>query len=187
MDLVVGVIKQIGFLANDCSKWRKKDEAEKTWDNLKAHFKRATTDLKYQQSAGSSGFANAAQQELANMTANTIDSQATALVNSNTLVEHSNTLCANYAKHMEQLEAQVTGSGGGGGNHLPSVKFVQLLKLIGQRLHYCHSSGIFTHSRDRCIPSKRKNGHKVAATATNRLNGFVTIPAEIAALGLKLK
>ena len=143
--------------------------------------------MKYQQSAGSSGFANADQQELANMTADTIDSQATALVNANTLVEHSNTLCANYAKRIEKLEAQVTGSGGGGGNHLPSVKFVQLLKLIGQRLHYCHSCGIFTHSSDRCIPSKQKNGHKVAATATNRLNGSVAIPAELTAHGLKLK
>ena len=63
VDLVVGVIKQSGLLANDCSEWRKKDEADKTWDNLKAHFKRAAKDLKYQQSAGSSGFANAAQQE----------------------------------------------------------------------------------------------------------------------------
>ena len=88
VDLVVGVIKQSGLLANDCSEWRKKDEAGKTWDNLKAHFKRAAKYLKYQQLAGSSGFANAAQQELANMTADTIYSQANALVNANTLVEH---------------------------------------------------------------------------------------------------
>ena len=123
------------------------------------------------------------------MTANNINSQATALVNANTLVEHSNTLCANYAKRIEKFEAQVTGGGGGGGggNHLPSVKFVQLLKLIGQRLHYFHSCGIFTHSSYRCIPAKRKTGHKVAATATNCLNGSVSIPAELAALGLKFK
>ena len=121
------------------------------------------------------------------MTADTMDSQATALVNANTLVEHSNMLCANYAKRIKQLEAQVTGSGGGGANHLPSVKFVQLLKLIGQRLHYGHSCGICTHSSNRCIPAKRKTGHKVAATATNCLNGSVAIPAELAALGLKLK
>ena len=185
MDLVVGVIKQSGLLANDCSKWHKKDKADKTWDNLKAHFKRAAKDLKYQQSAGSSGFANAAQQELANMAADTIDSQATALVNANTLVEHSNTLCANYAKRVKQLEVQVTG--GGGGNQLPGVKYVQLLKLISQCLHYCHACGICPHSRDRCIPAKHKTGHKEAATATNRLNGLVAITAELAALGLKLK
>ena len=106
VDLVVGVIEQSGLLANDFSEWCKKDKSDKTWDNLKAHFKRAAKDLKYQQSAGSSGFANAAQQELANMTADTMDSQATALVNANTLVEHSNMLCANYAKRIKQLEAQ---------------------------------------------------------------------------------
>ena len=61
VDLVVSVIKQSGLLANNFSEWRKKDEANNTWDNLKAHFKRAAKDLKYQQSAGSSGFANAAQ------------------------------------------------------------------------------------------------------------------------------
>ena len=92
-------------MLDDADEWRKKDEDDKTWDNLKAHFKRAAKDLKYQKSSGSSGFANAAQQELANMTADTINSQATALVNANTLVEHSNTLCANYAKRIEQLES----------------------------------------------------------------------------------
>ena len=45
VDLVVGVIEQSGLLANDCSEWRKKDEADKTWDNLKAHFKRAAKAL----------------------------------------------------------------------------------------------------------------------------------------------
>ena len=116
------------------------------------------------------------------MADDTIDSQATALVNANTLVKNSKTLCTNYAKRIEQLEAQVTGSGCGGRNHLPSVKFVQLLKLIGQRLHYFHYCGICTHSSDRYIPSKQKNGHKVAATAMNRLNGLGVIPAELAAL-----
>ena len=48
VDLVVGVIEQSGLLANDCSEWRKKDEADKKWDNLKAHFKRAAKNLKYQ-------------------------------------------------------------------------------------------------------------------------------------------
>ena len=174
--LVVGVIEQSGLLANDCSEWRKKDKSNKTWDNLKAHFKRAAKDLKCQQWAGSSNFANAAQQELANIAANTIDSQATALVNANTLVEHSNTLRDNYAKRIKKLEAQVIG-GEGGGNQLSDVNYGQLRKLTGQRLHYCHSCGIFPHSSDRCIPAKSKTRHKEAATATNHLNGLVAIPA----------
>ena len=39
VDIVVEVIKDSGILAADCSKWRKRDEANKTWTSVQTHFK----------------------------------------------------------------------------------------------------------------------------------------------------
>ena len=62
VDIVVEIIKDTGLLAADCSKWRKKNEANKTWTSVQTHFKKAAKNLKFQQSTFSGGFANAVQQ-----------------------------------------------------------------------------------------------------------------------------
>ena len=140
VEIVVEVIKDSGLLAANCSKWRKKDEANKTWTSAQAHFKKAAKDLKFQQLTCSAGFANAVQQT-SNLAANNIEQQAAAIDSANTLVQHSNTLCANYEKRVGELEAQVRRGGGGGGYNsgpLPKLTFVLFVNMVDNRLHYCH-------------------------------------------------
>ena len=110
VNIVVEVIKDSGIVAANYSKWRKMDEANKTWPCVHTHLKKAAKDLKFQQSMRSGGFANAAQQT-ANLAAETIGQQAAAIDSSNTLVQNSNLLCANYAKRVGELEAQVRRGG----------------------------------------------------------------------------
>ena len=195
LDLSVEVIKLSALLATDCSKWRKKDEADKTWANFQTHFKKAARDLKYQQSVRIGGFANA-EQEAANMAADTIERQATATENAHTLVQHSKPLCVNYANRVAELEAQVAAGGGGGGdgggggrdsNRLPKANFNQLLQMATTKMRYCWSCGICAHSSDYCSAAKYNPGHKTEAMETNRLSGATAVPSELAAVGLKLK
>ena len=91
VDLAIEVIEDSGLLATDCREWQKKDKANKMWPNVHTHFKKAARDLKFQQSVRTGGFANAAQ-KAANMAADIIECQATAINIANTLVQHSNTL-----------------------------------------------------------------------------------------------
>ena len=134
VNIVVEVIEDSVLLAADCSEWRKRDEANKTRTNVQAHFKKAAKDLKFQKSTRSGGFYNAVQQT-ANLTAETIDQQAAAIDSANTLVQHSNTLCANYAKRVGKLEAHVThgnsddggGTSGYNSGQLPKLTFVQFI------------------------------------------------------------
>ena len=189
LDLSVEVIKVSALLATDCSKWRKKDEADKTWANFQTHFKKAARDLKYQQSVRIGGFANA-EQEAANMAADTIERQATATENAHTLVQHSKPLCVNYANRVAELEAQVAGDGGGGGrdsNGLPKANFTQFLKTETTKMRYYWSCVICAHSSDYCSAAKRKPGNKTESTTTNHISGSTAVPTELAAIGLKLK
>ena len=79
VDIVVKFIEYSGLLAVNCSDWRKRDEASKTWISFQEIFKKATKDLKSQQSTCSGGFANTAQQT-ANLTAETINDKRTPLI-----------------------------------------------------------------------------------------------------------
>ena len=143
VDIVVEVIEDSVLLAAKYSEWRKRDKANKTWTNVQAHFKKASKDLKFQQSTRSGGFSNAAQQT-ANLAAETIDQQAAAIDSANTLVQHANTLCVNYPKRVGELEAQVrhdNSNDGGetGGNNsgpLPKLTFAQFIQMMGNKLHY---------------------------------------------------
>ena len=74
VNIVVEVIEDSGLLAAKCSEWRNRDEANKTWTSVQAHFKKAAKDLKFQQSMCSGGFANAAQQT-ANLATEAINQQ----------------------------------------------------------------------------------------------------------------
>ena len=192
--IVVEVIEDRGLLAADCSKCRKRYEANKTWTSVQAHFKKAAKDLKFQQSMRSGGFANAGQQT-SNLAADAIDQQAAAINSSNTLVQHSNTLCANYAKLVRKLEAPVRRSGsndgGSGSGHnsgpLPKLTFAQFIHMVRNNLHYCHFCRLCNHKNSACIPSTRKPGHKSEATVTNRLGGTTAVPTSLSDLGLKIK
>ena len=143
VDIVVKVIKDSGILAADCREWRKRDEANKAWTSVQAHFKKAAKDCKFQQSTCSGGLAKAAQ-HTANLAAETIDQQAATIDSDNTLVQHSNTLCANYAKRVGKLEAQVrrgnSNDGGGTSGYssgpLPKLTFAQHILMMGNKLHY---------------------------------------------------
>ena len=149
VDIVVEVIEDSVLLAAKYSEWRKRDKANKTWTNVQAHFKKSSKDLKFQQSTRSGGFSNAAQQT-ANLAAETIDQQVAAIDSANTLVQHSNTLYANYVKRVGKLESQVrrgTSNGGGGtsgynSGQLPKLTFAQFIQMVGNKLHYCHSCGL---------------------------------------------
>ena len=48
VDIMAKVIKDRGILAAKCSEWRKREEANKTWNSVQAHFKKAAKDLKFQ-------------------------------------------------------------------------------------------------------------------------------------------
>ena len=148
VDIVVEVIEDSRLLAADCSKWRKRDKANKTWTSVQAHIKKAAKDLKFQQSPRSGRFANATQrnatQQTVNLSADTIYQQVSTIDSSNTLVQHANTLCVNYPKRVGELEAQVrhdNSNDGGetGGNNsgpLPKLTFAQFIQMMGNKLHY---------------------------------------------------
>ena len=130
VNIVVKVIKDSGLLAANCSDWIKRYKVSKTCISVQAYFKKAAKDLKFQQSTRSGGFANT-EQQTANLAAETIDRQAATINSVNTLVQHSNTLCANYEKRVGELEAQVrrgnSDDGGGTSRYisgpLPKLNF----------------------------------------------------------------
>ena len=150
-------------------------------------------DLNFQQLTHSGGFSNT-EQQTTNLATKTIDKQAASINSANTLVQHSNTLCTNYAKQVDKLEAQVRRGGDNGGSgggydsgRLPKFTFAQFIQIVDNKLHYCHSCGLCNHKISAYRLSTRKPWHKVEATVTNRLGRSMAVLAALSALGLKMK
>ena len=147
-------IKQTGLFTSYNTKWRDKDEGDKTWENLKTHYAAAHNDLKKNTTVEATGYSASAIQEL-------VRNEIGALFNVDQAPplepepEYYQPESANAAVTLEQLKNLIT----------TLVKPQEKKKKLkgqakneeGQWITYCHTHGVTTnlsHTSSNCSRKK---------------------------------
>ena len=166
-----------GLFADDCKTWRKRPEADKTWDNFKADFTTAHQDLRESQiTAGSAGFQNQANFINEHNVSNVADS-VEALAAITELANASNADRNAISKLTETNSALCKEL------IITNAKLVVALERItelerpnrattssSRNRHYCWSCGSNSnHSSKDC--NNKKEGHVDSATEKDKKGG----------------
>ena len=166
-----------GVYGDGCKDWRRKEAAEKTWANFKAHFANEYLDLKENQPSTTSSAYQATteyQQDTVAALANLATATASDRDAVNNLTETNRALMAELTKvnaelitalkkinYMGQVISDLKSKSPSSPTAPPS--------LIGNN-HYCWSCGFKSpHPSHKC--NNKKEGHQDKATKYNTLDG----------------
>ena len=164
-------IEATGLFKSPNTIWRAKDDVDKTWKNFKKHYTAAYIDIKKNTTVEAAGYSVNAIQEIVR------NEIGAALFNVDQAPLHEPEPSyyppesANAAVTMEQLKDLIATL------IKPQEKKKKNLKgqaknEDGQWITYCHTHGVTTnlsHTSSNC--SRKKDGHKDAATLSNRMGG----------------
>jgi hypothetical protein len=168
--IAYNIVAATGRFEVACREWRNREEATKTWENLKAHFKRADRDLRLTATTGTAGYHGAA-----NHAAATSDSAHDTIANFALLAtasnDHISVLTEAHAQDRATLHAcQAKLASLSTAGTTASTATPQQSPRINK--HYCWTHGGFvskTHTSANC--KHPCEGHKTEATADNMLGG----------------
>jgi hypothetical protein len=142
------IIYATGRFTIGCHEWRKLTDAQKTWAQLKTHFKAADTDLRLTTTSNSAGYDGAANHVQAS------DDNSTALATSQAA------LAASQAALAAALQGQA--------NLVTSTPAATSTR----RTSYCWTHGIMRNTRHTSATCHTKaEGHQDTATKDNKLGG----------------
>jgi hypothetical protein len=171
------IILKTGLFNRDCEKWRKKQEADKTWDNFKEHFSIAEDDREKNQTNSDAGFsANQMEQIIQKQ----VQAEMTALLNAIPQLDDEPPPlqveappAANATVTLDAIAKLIDAK-------LKSARLNQTTTekpppqgtIDGIPVTYCWSHGITANLYHNSTNCRRcKTGHKKEATLNNRMGG----------------